>query len=94
MEVHTLTVKATPSGDSQSADAAETKDKVYQILATQDIEITPGSGGSGTIKGNTADSEEISLSGAVFESAENCAVEVATKTVDGVPTITVGVYYA
>ena len=178
MEVHTLTVKATPS-----ADAAETKDKIFQILATQDIEITPGSGesvsvdemsivkgekdgklaikgvadadphtiltrtsdgvdwkpiptdnvsitinpemenyplsiygfydapsdtvptktegggiewkkgGGGTIKGNTADSVEISLSGAVFRSADDSNVEIKTDMVSGVPTITIGVYY-
>ena len=55
--------------------------------------IGQSSVGTGTIKGNTEDSVEISLSGAVVKSAEDSNVKITTSIIDGVPTITIGVYY-
>lgn len=49
--------------------------------------------GGGTITGNTTDSVAIPLSGAVFKSDEYSNVQIKTEIVDGVPTITIGVYY-
>lgn len=94
LEVHTLTIKATSSSDSTSNDSSESEDTVVKILGTKDIEITPGSGGgSGTIKGNTSDSEEITLEGAVLASASDSNVQIKTYMNGTTPTIQIGVYY-
>ena len=96
LEVHKLTIKATSSSssDSTSNDSSESEDKVIKILGTEDIEITPGSGGGGgTIKGNTSDSEEISLEGAVLTSASDSNVQIKTYMNGTTPTIQIGVYY-
>ncbi len=49
--------------------------------------------GGGTIMGNTSDSVAVPISGAVFKSDEYSNVQIKTEIIDGVPTITIGVYY-
>lgn len=102
IEVHTLTVKKSSSTDDSSSSNASnassdtsTDEETYKILASKDITIEAGSGGggSGTIKGNTSDSVEIPLEGAVFVSASDSNVKIKTYKNGDTPTIEIGVYY-
>ena len=55
--------------------------------------LPSGGGGSATLKGNTSDSEEISLDGAVLTSASDSNVQIKTYMNGTTPTIQIGVYY-
>lgn len=65
---------------------------VLMKSASGTLEWGAASGG-GTIMGNTSDSVAVPISGAVFKSDEYSNVQIKTKIIDGVPTITIGVYY-
>ena len=47
----------------------------------------------GKVTGNTADSVEISLSGAVFRTADDSNVQIKTYMDGETPVIQIGVYY-
>ena len=65
---------------------------VLMKSASGTLEWGAASGG-GTIMGNTSDSVAVPISGAVFKSDEYSNVQIKTEIIDGVPTITIGVYY-
>lgn len=65
---------------------------VLMKSASGTLEWGAASGG-GTIMGNTSDSVAVPISGAVFKSNESSDVRIKTEIIDGVPTITIGVYY-